>query len=69
MKIIFFGTPKESAECLEAINRNFDVIFVYTKILSSVSLNSKASVDQFEFILFIFTFVNISVVFEASRLI
>ena len=31
MKIIFFGTPKESAECLEAINRNFDVIFVYTK--------------------------------------
>tara|TARA_B100000686_G_C16704899_1_gene925667 strand:+ start:400 stop:1308 length:909 start_codon:yes stop_codon:yes gene_type:complete len=31
LKIIFFGTPKESAKCLEALSEKFDVIFVFTK--------------------------------------
>ena len=31
MKIVFIGTPEESAKCLEEVNKIFEVIFVYTK--------------------------------------
>ena len=31
MKIIFIGTPEESAKCLEEVSKIFEVIFVYTK--------------------------------------
>ena len=31
MKIIFIGTPEESAKCLKEINKIFEVVFVYTK--------------------------------------
>jgi methionyl-tRNA formyltransferase len=31
LKIIFIGTPEESAKCLKEINKIFEVVFVYTK--------------------------------------